>query len=215
MSGLAATAPGPEFAISGVEPEPNAASPTLHFAVDVTETSGKEIYTIALSAQIQIDADRRAYDPETRERLLDLFGEPERIPQTAGSLVLGRVDTLVPSFTGTGTFTLAVPFSADLELATTRYLASLDGGGVPLTFHFNGAIFYCGEADRLQVTLVPWSSTANHRLRLATWRELIERRHAATGFVRLQAETLERLRQRRVERGLPTLDATIADALES
>ncbi len=53
-------------------------------------------------AQVQIDADRRAYDPETRVRLHDLFGEPEQIPQTAGQLQIGRVETLVPSFRGAG-----------------------------------------------------------------------------------------------------------------
>jgi hypothetical protein len=213
MSDVAVAAPAPELTITGVEPEPNAATPLLRFAVEIEDTSGRDIYTIALTSQVQIDADRRSYDPETRERLLDLFGEPERIPQTAGALLLGRVDALVPSFTGSGTFDLAVPFSGDLELATTRYLASLSDGVVPLTFHFSGSIFFCGEAHRLQVTLVPWSCSAGYRLRIATWRDLIERRHAATGFVRLQADTLDALRRRRAELGLPTFDATIADAL--
>jgi hypothetical protein len=213
MSELAVEVPVPELSISGVEPEPNAAMPHLRFAVEVRDASGREIYTIALTAQVHIDADRRAYEPETRERLLDLFGEAARIPATAGSLVLARVETLVPSFRGTGGFALAVPFSGDLELATTRYLASLPDGGVPLTFHFNGSIFYCGEADRLQVTLVPWSCSARYRVPVTTWRELIERRYAGSGFVRLQADTLEALRARRAARGLPTFDATIADAL--
>ena len=36
--------------------------------------TGREIYTIALSTQIHIDPARRAYDDETRERLVELFG---------------------------------------------------------------------------------------------------------------------------------------------
>ena len=110
-------------------------------------------------------------------------------------------------------FALTVPFSGDVEIATTRYLASLRDGGIPITFHLNGSILYRGEADRLQVTLVPWSTTARYRLPVATWRELMERRYAGSGFVRLQADTLEALRRRRTELGLPTLDATIAEAL--
>ncbi len=86
MTEVAVALPAPEFAVTGVEVVPHAAAPTLNFAVTVTDSSGCEIYTIALTAQVQIDGDRRAYDPETRERLLDLFGEPERIPQTAGAL---------------------------------------------------------------------------------------------------------------------------------
>jgi hypothetical protein len=155
VTGVAVELPAPEFTISGVDADPNAATPSLRFAVDVSDASGREIYTIALAAQVQIDGDRRAYDPETRERLHDLFGEPEQIPQTAGPVQLGRVETLVPSFRATGSFTLVVPLSGDVELAATRYLASLTGGTVPLTFHFNGSIFYCSDADRLQVTLVP------------------------------------------------------------
>jgi Family of unknown function (DUF6084) len=213
VTGVAVEVPAPEFAVSRVEADPHAATPLLRFAIDVTDTSGREIYTIALAAQVQIDGDRRAYDAETRERLHDLFGEPEQIPQTAGPVQIGRVETLVPSFRGAGSFTLDVPFSGDVELAATRYLASLAGGTVPLTFHFNGSIFYCGDADRLQVTLVPWSCDARFRVRLADWRELIERRYGAAGFVRVQAETLEALRRRRTERGLPTFDATIRDAV--
>lgn len=214
MTELAVAVPAPEFSISGVEPDANAATPFLRFAVDITDESEREIYTIALTAQVQIDADRLAYAPETREKLLDLFGEPERIPQTAGALQLGRVETLVPSFRGTGSFSIAVPFSGDVEVATMRYLASLPGGAVPLSFLFSGSIFYCGEADRLQVTLVPWSCSARYRMRLGIWTELIERRYGGSGFVRLRADTLEALRRRRAERGLPTFDATIADALE-
>lgn len=210
----AVAVPAPEFAITGVDADANAATPTLRFTVEVSDGSGREIYTIAVSAQVRIDADRRAYDPPARAELLDLFGEEARLPATTGSLPLGRVDTLVPSFTAAGRFTLDVPVSADLELAAGRYIASLSGGAIPLTFDFNGTIFYSGEDDRLQVTLVPWSCTARHRVSLATWRGLIEKRYAASGFVRLQADTLQALRRRRAERGLPTLEATIADALE-
>lgn len=213
MSELAVVAPAPEFAITGVELEPNAAIPLLRFAAAVSDESGREIYTIAASAQVQIDADRRAYDPETRERLRDLFGAQERLPATAGPLQIGRIETLVPTFTGQGAFTLALPVSADLELATARYVASLSSGTVPLTFNFNGSVFYCGEHDRLQVTLVPWSCSARYRLPVAAWRELLTRRHAGSGFIRVQPETLELLRRRRVEHGLPTFDAAIAEAL--
>ena len=210
---VAVEAPAPEFAVRGVMPDPQGAVPVLRFQLGVTDASGRPVYTIALSAQIQIDADRRSYSPDTRERLVDLLGSGERIPETAGALQLGRVDVLVPSFTGEGSFDLALPCSADLELATTRYLSALQDGAVPLTFNFAGTIFYSGEHDRLQLTQVPWSCTARYRVLASTWRDLIRSRHAAAGFVRLQPETLELLRARRAALGLPTLDAAIADAL--
>jgi uncharacterized protein DUF6084 len=206
--------PAPEFAVAGVEADPHAATPVLRFEVGVTDASGRDVYTMAVSAQVHVDAHRRPYDEATRERLRDLFGEGDGVPATAGSLRLGRVDTLVPSFTGSGSFTVELPVSGDLELAGTRYFASLPGGNVPLTFNFNGSVFYRGDDDRMQVTLVPWTASARYRMPAATWHELIERRHAGSGFVRLQAGTLESLRRRRAERGLPTFDATIAAALE-
>ena len=46
--------------------------------------------------------------------------------------------------------TLDVPVSGDLELASTRYFASLTDGTVPLTFHFNGTIFYSRRARSAQ-----------------------------------------------------------------
>jgi hypothetical protein len=213
VTDVAVEVPAPEFAVSGVESDPHAATPALRFAIEVTDASGREVYTIALAAQVQIDGDRRSYDAATRERLHDLFGEPEQIPQTAGPVQIGRVETLVPSFRRAGSFMLDVPFSGDVELAVTRYLASLSDGTVPLSFHFNGSIFYCGDADRLQVTLVPWSCDAHYRLRIADWRTLIEQRYAASGFVRVHADTLELLRRRRTERGFATFDATIRDAI--
>jgi len=213
MSGTAVVAPAPEFTVLGVTPEPFAATPSLRFDVSAADESGRDVYTIALTTQVLVDADRRSYSPETREELLDLFGEPERIPQTAGSLVLARVDSLVPSFTGAGAFSLTVPCTADLEQATSRYFSSLPGGVVPLSFQFSGTIFYCGEHDRLQLTQVSWSCEARYRMRLDVWRRLIETRHAGSGFVRLQPETLARLRRFRAREGLPTFDAAIARLL--
>jgi hypothetical protein len=206
--------PAPELDVTAVALDDAAGTPALRFTVGVSDESGREVYTIALTAHVQIDAERRGYDPDTRGRLLDLFGEPERIPQTAGVLPFGRVESLVPSFTGSGSFELIVPVTGDLEQAASRYLAALAGGTVPLTFFFNGAIFYRGELDRLQVTLVPWSSSARFRLPLAVWHELLERRYGASGFVRLTGETLTALRLRRTTLGLPTLEATIAELLE-
>jgi hypothetical protein len=213
VTALEVAVPTPEFTVLRVTPEPLAATPFLRFEVEIEDESGREVYTIALSAQVRIDADRRAYDLETREALLDIFGEADRIPETASSFVLARVDTLVPSFTGRGTFTLDVPCTGDLEEAAARYLNSLVDGAVPLTFQFNGTIFYCDEHDRLQLTPVPWSCEAHYRFRISVWRELIERRHAGSGFVRLQHDTLERLRRFRAAAGLPTFDSAIASLL--
>ena len=70
--------PAPTFEILGAEAVRHAAAPTLHFAGQVTEPEGREVYTIALRAQIMIEPAKRSYDDDTRARLIELFGEPER-----------------------------------------------------------------------------------------------------------------------------------------
>ena len=93
---------------------------------------------IALSTQIHIDPGLRAHDAETRERLVELFGAPERWAATTTSIVWARVESLLPSFTGATEFTLPVPCTYDLEVAAAKYLDALPDGEVPLSFHFTG-----------------------------------------------------------------------------
>ena len=58
---VAAARIAPEFRVYDVTWVPDAVAPTLSFALGVTETSGREVFTIALTAQINIDpALRRA-----------------------------------------------------------------------------------------------------------------------------------------------------------
>ena len=123
-----------------------AAAPTLRFDLHVDDPLGRAIHTIALSTQIQIDPARRAYDAETRARLVDLFGAPERWASTTQAFRWAHVDALVPGFTGATSFALEVPCTYDLEVAASKYFYSLPDGEVPLSFLFNGMVLYRGEA---------------------------------------------------------------------
>ena len=68
----------PVFSVLDVRPVAHAAAPTLEFSMHVSDPNGRQVHTIALATQIRIDPARRRYDPETRERLVGLFGAPER-----------------------------------------------------------------------------------------------------------------------------------------
>ena len=81
---------------------------------------------------------------------------------------------LVPTFTGSTTFRVPVPCTYDLELAAAKYFHAVRDGEVPLAFNFNGTIYYRGDDGRLQMSLVPWSCSAEYRLPLAIWHELID-----------------------------------------
>lgn len=201
--------PAPWFEVLDARPVAHAAAPTLRFSMRVNETTGKDIHAIALVGQLQIDAAKRRYDDATRERLVELFGAPERWSSTTRSLLWAQVGTVVPAFRGTAEFSLDVPCTYDLEVVAAKYFYSLQDGEVPLTFHFSGTILH----DAMQVAMVPWSCTAAFRLPVDTWRSLMAAHYPGGGWVRLEAATLDRLAARKAAGGLPSYDATISGLL--
>ena len=71
--------PDLSFLIEEASVVPFAATPTLAFKLQISNARPDEvIHTVALRCQIQIDVTRRRYTPEEQERLLDLFGTPDR-----------------------------------------------------------------------------------------------------------------------------------------
>jgi hypothetical protein len=199
----------PAFSVLGVEPVANTATPTLRFHLHVDDPLGREVHTIALSTQIQIDPARRAYDLETRERLVELFGAPERWASTTQVFRWAHVDTLVKGFTGATSFAVDVPCTYDLEVAASKYFYSLPGGEVPLTFLFNGMVLYSGEHDRLQVAQVPWSCTAKWRMPVDAWKRVMAAYYPGGGWVRLETETLDALARCKARSGDHSFDATV------
>jgi Family of unknown function (DUF6084) len=204
---------GLEFAVLGAEPMEHTATPGVRFHLHVTEPEGRDVYTIALSSQVHIDPARRAYDDAERARLVELFGAPERWAATTHSFQWARVESLVPSFTGSTAFTVEVPCTYDLEVVASKYFHSLEGGEVPLSFHFNGTVLYAGDDDRLQVVLVPWSCTTRWRMPVDVWRRTIAAHYPEGGWVRLGQDTLDALARRKAERGAHTFDETVRELL--
>ncbi len=213
IEGTRPVAPEPEFTVLGVSVRRHSALPALDFDVHVTEPSGRQVYVIALSAQIMIEPARRQYDGEARERLVELFGPPERWATTTRSLVWHQVDTLVPTFTGSTTFHMGVPCSFDLEVAAAKYFNAVPGGEVPLAFNFNGTIHYRGDDGRLQMSLVPWSCTTEFRFPAEVWREAIDHHYPSARWIALHQDTLHALLAEKARRGAPTMDAAVAGLL--
>jgi hypothetical protein len=202
-----------QFTVLGAEPIEHAATPGVRFHVHVTEPEGREVYTIALSTQVHIDPARRTYDDATRERLVELFGAPERWGSTTHSFQWARVEALVPTFSGSAAFTVEVPCSYDLEVASGKYFHSLPDGDVPLSFHFNGTVLYAGEQDRLQVVLVPWSCSTQWRMPISVWKRTIAAHYPGGGWIRLQEDTLEELSRRKAADGAHSFDETVRGLL--
>jgi hypothetical protein len=163
--------------------------------------------------QIQIDPARRTYDAETKERLVELFGAPERWAATTQVFRWAHVDMLVKGFTGATSFALEVPCTYDLEVAASKFFYSLPDGVAPLTFLFNGMVLYRGERDRLQVAQVPWSCTARWGMPVEAWRRVIDAHYPGGVWIRLQRETLDRLAERKAAEGHHTFDAVVSELL--
>jgi hypothetical protein len=209
-----AAVPAPKFEVVGVDSVAYAAAPTLTFRLEVTDASELEIFTISLTAQIMLEPARRVYDAETRERLTDLFGEPERWGATSQPFLWAHSQTLVPSFKGATQFDLVVPCSYDLEVSAPRYLRALDDGEAPMAMHFTGRVIYRGEDGRLQVSHIDWDESARFRMPVVVWDDLIARHYPGGGWIALHEETIERLIAARAERGLLSFEATISALME-
>jgi hypothetical protein len=205
-------APALALEVLSVEPALHVATPALHFRLRASESARRDVYMVALSTQVHVDPGLRSHGPETREQLVDLFGAPDRWAATTTSIVWARVETLLPSFSSEAEFTLVVPCTYDLEVASAKYMDALPDGEVPLSFHFSGRIFYRGEDGRLQIVLTPWTSAA-YRMPVAVWRRMIDHHYPGSGFIRLQADTLRALGLHKAREGLPTFDGAIADLL--
>jgi hypothetical protein len=209
-----ALVPEPEFAITGAAHLAFSATPTMVFSATAESLTGHEIQSIALSVQVMIDPARRGYDPDTRRRLAELFGPPASWTPSTQGLAWARVSALVPGFAGSTMFALEVPCTYDLEVAATKYFYAVADGYVPLSFHFNGTVFYREPDGRLQVVPVPWSATAQFPMPLAAWQAMIAEHYPGGGWVRLDERTLAALNARRAVRGLPSFDACISELLE-
>ena len=206
--------PTPEFEVVGVDTVAYAAAPTLRYHLRAREPSDLEIFTIALSVQVQLEPAMRTHDAETRARLQDLFGDPERWSTTTRSLLWSRLNVLVPSFRSACEFDLPAPLTYDLDLGVSKYLHALDRGDVPLTFHFSGSVVYRDLEGRVQIVQVPWAQ-CSFAMPISAWRAAMEEHYPGRGWVGVRRETLDRLRRHQADNGLLTLDAGITSLLDA
>lgn len=209
--------PDLNFQVEGAEPQSHAATPTLVFALRVTEAGIQPtpIHTVALRCQVRIEPARRPYTPAERERLRDLFGTPDRWGQTLRPMLWTHLGVTIPPFEGTTIVGLPLPCSFDLSLAATRYFDALEGGDLPLCFLFSGTIFYEGDDGALQVSQIPWERESAFRLPAETWRRLMEIYYPNTAWLGLRKDVFDRLDRYRSDNGLPTWERALERLLAS
>ncbi|MDR3620219.1 MAG: DUF6084 family protein [Paludisphaera borealis] len=206
--------PDLNFQVEGVEPQKFAAEPLLLFKLRVSEalnngSAPTSVHTVALRCQVRIEPGRRTYQAAERERLLGLFGAPERWGQTLKPMLWSHVSVVVPSFEGEVVVDLPIPCSFDFSLAATRYFSALDGGDLTLGFLFSGTIFFATEEGDLQVRPIAWDKEASFRLPASTWRELMDVFHPNTAWLSIRRDVFDRLDRYKTEQGMPTWERAL------
>jgi hypothetical protein len=197
------------FEVQGAEALAHAASPTLKFALEIEANGGAAIRSVLLDVQIQIAARRRGYDSGASDRLLELFGTPDRWGSTLRTLPWTRITQIVPPFAGTTIVDVPVPCTYDLEVTAARYFAALDDGEVPLEFLFAGTLFFTGANGALQTARIPWELEAEYRLPVAVWRQTMDRHFPSSAWLRLGRESFDRLTAYKARHAFESWDAAV------
>jgi hypothetical protein len=200
------------FGCTGASAERYAATPTLSFALTITESTGVPVHAIVLRCQIRIEPQRRRYSAAEARRLHDLFGDTSRWADTVKPIQLAIVTAMVPAFSALTEINVQMPCTYDLEVASARYLQALDDGTIPLLFLFSGTVFLA-QGNGYAVELVPWSSEAPYRMPVSVWQDVVNLHFPDSAWLRCRRETLDALSAFKSERALPTWDATLTALL--
>jgi hypothetical protein len=200
------------FGCTGARSVRYAATPTLSFALHITESTGARVHAIALRCQIRIEPHRRRYSADEARRLNDLFGDTSRWAETVKPIQLATVSTMVPGFTSLTEVELPVPCTYDLEVASARYLQGLDDGTIPLLLLFSGTVFIA-NGESFSVELIPWSCEASYRMPVTVWQDVVNEHFPGSAWLRCGRETLDALSAFKAEHALPTWDATLSALL--
>ncbi len=199
-----------DFRVTGVEAAARGLIPLLHFQLEVTNSPATElIQSVILQAQIQIQSAHRSYDDEEREKLVDLFGTPDRWGQTLRNRLWAHANTTVRPFAEKTTTVLPIQCTYDLNVTATKYFYSLKEGGVPLLFLFSGTIFYAASDGRLQVQQISWDRECTYLMPVPVWQELMEHHYPNSTWLSLHRPVFERLYAYKRGQGLPTWEQTI------
>lgn len=200
--------------IEGAEAVAHAATPLIALKLRITNFPAAEtIQAITLRCQVQIEPAKRRYAANEQEKLLDLFGTPERWGRTVKPLLWMNTSVAVPRFTGELLVDLELPCTFDFNVAATKYFHALDAGDIPVAVMFSGTLFYEDPNGALQISQVPWDRESSYRLPISVWKEMMEMHHPNSAWLCLRRDAFEMLYNYKVRHGLPTWEQAIAKAL--
>lgn len=200
------------FSVADAYPAPHTAAPAVVFRLRITSGS-RRVHAVALRAQVQIEAPRRRYTADEQRRLYELFGEPAMWDRTLRGVLWTQTSIVVPAFDGETMVDLPVPCTYDLDVAAGKYLHAVRDGEVPLIFLFTGTVFTLADGA-MQAEPISWDTEAPFPMPAGIWREAMDRFFPGGGWIRLSAETLDRLQAYKGLRAALTWDAAMEGLLE-
>jgi hypothetical protein len=200
--------------VDGVEPARFAVSPLLNFKLRIENADREQaIQSIALRCQIRIEPTRRQYRQAEQQRLVDIFGQPERWAQTVHSMLWTHTNIVVPAFSGSTQVELPAPCTFDFNVASAKYFHALENGVAPLLLLFSGTVFYAAGDSPLQVDQISWSKEAAFDLPVGVWKQMMDEYYPNTAWLCLSRDVFDRLHQYKMDRGLPTWEQTVESML--
>jgi len=201
--------PDLQFRVTGVEPTVRGLIPLLQFKLEIgNEPATQPIHTAILQVQIQIEPARRRYSATEKEKLVELYGSPDRWGQTLRNSLWTHAVTTLRGFTGNTTALLPVPCTYDLQVSAAKYFFALEEGDVSLLFLFSGTVFY-DAAGRLQAELIPASKEARFRLPIDHWRTLMEQHYPNSAWLALRRDVFDQLYAYKRQHGLLTWEEAV------
>lgn len=209
------SAPTLEFEIMGASAIAYAALPTIGFALRVTSANSVPIQAISLSVQIRIAPASRSYDTESKARLMELFGTPDRWGTTLNTFLWTHAPLQVPAFSDAIEVTIPVACTYDFDVAVTKYLDGVRDGEIALAFLFSGTVFYRDSDERLQTCRISWESDAAFAFPVQVWHDAMNLYFPDTAWLRVGREQFDRLYAYRCARGLLTWESTVDALLET
>lgn len=205
-----------DFAVETALVEAYSAAPLLVFRLRVTNrTPALKVQNVMLNCQIRMEPTRRAYDGDEKERLVELFGEPERWGQTLRSFLWTHASVSVPRFDQECRADLPAPCSFDFNIAATKYFHGLTNDEAPLSFLFSGSVFYRDADGELQIDQISWTKEASYRLPVSLWQSMMDQYYPQSAWLRLNRDMFEQLYRYKRQKGLATFEHALQDLLDA
>lgn len=197
--------PDLNFAIEDAEAVTYSASPLIHLKLRVTNSDPSEaIQNVLLRCQIQIETVRRQYNAEEKEKLFDLYGEPERWGQTLKTMLWAHSNVTVQPFTAFTLVDLPLPCTFDFNVAATKYFDGLEDGDIPICVLFSGTVFYHDASGSVQIDQIAWDREANYRLPVHVWKQMMEHYYPNSVWLNLRKDVFDKLKDYKIRRGIPS-----------